>query len=597
MLRLLQHLNKIIFPFLYFCLITIVTNKCFAQNQPIYIAGKLVNGNDQKPLPFVKVYNQTTRKGTISNYDGYYKISLQSLNDTIRFSFIGFEERKLTGNYLIKNKNLVLSESQTELSKVHVLADDAILYQLINSTKKSRNLIKREAQTYYGLETFVNNKQVELLEGYYNGAFVGYDVEDLKLKKGRSALNVENEMIYPSLDISKAFYLHDLFENNSLFPHSPFEMNKRKMRKAFELNLHAAYKDREGRTIYAIDFSPRKNDNHSFSGTVWIDSSEAQIHKIELSIDDAKTFPFSETWSQGYNRVEMHITKTFQAINGEMVLNAVYFDYDLDYRVWQDIKGENTVNRKSRAVLHAYDYTTKFNLPYFNFQVDAYDYRNISAAEYDPYFWENYNAFKVNVEGDKNEKFYQEADYTDQVLFDYRGIGERKSLFESNYIFWDRKRVYFAKNLIERDMTKAVKMDYRRQSMFNLDAQIYFDIIDLEDTLYVYSRTVLDPFNTYYLYEVNSITHVFLNTYFDLVELHRRKLMAAIQAEKNLTVEKIQLIYDRHNQEFKSESHQFFRTVQHGENLDELIEWNDKIYANLKVNNMAIFVNDYRALK
>lgn len=59
----------------------------------IQFSGVVVEGDSLKPIPFVSVILQNGRRGTISDYFGYFSFVAQE-NDTIDFSAIGFHSAK-----------------------------------------------------------------------------------------------------------------------------------------------------------------------------------------------------------------------------------------------------------------------------------------------------------------------------------------------------------------------------------------------------------------------------------------------------------------------------------------------------------------------
>ena len=568
----------------------------FIQSNETFVQGTVMHLKDNQPMPFVRIYNKTNHTGTISNYDGFFKVDITSDKDTLLFTFMGYENHTVIAGELINNTVVFMSEQSKYLGTVNILADNSFLYDLIEGCSSLRRAETKIAKTYFGLETFVDDKQVELLECYYNGFYTGYEVTGLELKMGRSALNVANDILFLSLDISKAFYKHKLFEwNGDLFPHSPFEFRKRKLKKVYDLTLASKYRDEQLRTIYVIQFDTKSNPEIYFDGKVWIDSLSNQILKVELEIDNAKTYPFSDNWSQyAYENINMRITKTFeQTVNG-IVLNAVYFDYDLNYKISQKLT--ETVSRSTRSVLQVFDYDDVFVLPFFYYPISVSDYRKISAATYDSYFWKNYSEFRLNNEDKRNEEFFHTADFTSESLFNTRRIAKKSAhIFESEYVFWDEKRIFFAKNLGDNNSNvQYVKAGMPTTLNYNLDVQIYVDIVELTDTFYVRSETVFNPFETYYNGIVTEKTHVFINTYFDLIEIHRRILMDEI-AEVGQDIAAIQTLYNSRMEIMAYESDKYLKEVNRGENEVAMEEWNAFIWDKLKINNLKIFSLDVEA--
>ena len=137
-----------------------------------------------------------------------------------------------------------------------------------------------KSKTYFELESYVNEHQVELVESYYNGSFMGYDLNSLDIKAGRLGLSGFKHRLFVSLETSKAMVMHKLLKENDYFPGSPIECNKHKLRKHFQLRLVSKYEDENARTLYVINYTPIDSSLSLFEGCVWIDSASNDLHKI-----------------------------------------------------------------------------------------------------------------------------------------------------------------------------------------------------------------------------------------------------------------------------------------------------------------------------
>src|SRR5699024_5362771 len=65
----------------------------FAQNQTETIKGTVTDGSTNKPLMGVNILVKGTTTGTITDEDGHYSLTVPSLQDTLRFSYIGFKTK------------------------------------------------------------------------------------------------------------------------------------------------------------------------------------------------------------------------------------------------------------------------------------------------------------------------------------------------------------------------------------------------------------------------------------------------------------------------------------------------------------------------
>jgi TonB-linked SusC/RagA family outer membrane protein len=92
----------------------------FAMAQ-IQVSGKVLSGEDQSPIPGVNILVKGSSNGTITDVNGDYSISVNTGNDILVFSFVGFlsQEIALAGNTTI---NVTLNTDAKQLSEVVVTA-------------------------------------------------------------------------------------------------------------------------------------------------------------------------------------------------------------------------------------------------------------------------------------------------------------------------------------------------------------------------------------------------------------------------------------------------------------------------------------------
>jgi len=75
-----------------------VTQNGWAQNTETGVTGRVVDAASGDPLPGVNVLIKGTTQGTATTMDGTYELSVSSLQDTLVFSFIGFQTQEVPIN-------------------------------------------------------------------------------------------------------------------------------------------------------------------------------------------------------------------------------------------------------------------------------------------------------------------------------------------------------------------------------------------------------------------------------------------------------------------------------------------------------------------
>lgn len=69
------------------------TVKGFAQSQTTTIQGTVTDARTGKPMIGVNILVVGTTTGTVTNIDGHYSLEVSSLQDTLRFSYIGYKSK------------------------------------------------------------------------------------------------------------------------------------------------------------------------------------------------------------------------------------------------------------------------------------------------------------------------------------------------------------------------------------------------------------------------------------------------------------------------------------------------------------------------
>jgi TonB-linked SusC/RagA family outer membrane protein len=114
----------------------------------IQVSGKVLSGEDQSPIPGVNILVKGTSNGTITDVNGDYSISVNTGNDILVFSFVGFvtQEVNVSGRSSV---NITLATDATQLSEVVVTAlgiqkDKSKVGYATQEVKGSQLLMARE---------------------------------------------------------------------------------------------------------------------------------------------------------------------------------------------------------------------------------------------------------------------------------------------------------------------------------------------------------------------------------------------------------------------------------------------------------------------
>lgn len=129
----------------------------FSQNT---ISGKVINSEDNKPLPEVSIYISSIEKGTITNADGFYEFtSLPNGKFTLIISYLGFQT--ITKKVLLDNSNISIDVSMTP----SVIEMEEVIVSTPFHKLQSENVMKIERRS---IQEMKSQGSVTLAQGITN---------------------------------------------------------------------------------------------------------------------------------------------------------------------------------------------------------------------------------------------------------------------------------------------------------------------------------------------------------------------------------------------------------------------------------------------
>lgn len=552
------------------------------ENQEYKIKAKVFDKNTNEVLPYANVFNQQQLFGTATNLEGYFELPNNHIGDTVVISYLGYKEEKIVIGYeAIMDIKLVPNTST--LSNVVVTANSDYLYDLIAKVRNSRRSRIRTAKTYFYLETFLNNEQAEVIESYYNGSYSNYCIDELQYKKGRIGVKTIKNRHFKSTESSRLFSIHDFFAKSDFFPNNPLNFSKKMLLKSYSLKLEYTYKDR-GAKIHVISFEPKKRETDFFSGTIWVDSDQKQLIKINLKIRNATLHPFAIIGKNNIEQVDIAITKYYQSIQGKQYVDKIHFNYGLTYLD----RSKNKISVNTKAFIKAYDYQAQFTLPYFKFTRHYHeDYRNLTASSYDSVFWNKNTEFRFYDRKEQIERFVKDNFFDNKQVFPQAAITAHQFQLQFPYIQWSKERIKMGQASKERI---AYAMQYNFEvDRFNFNTKLYFDINKVQDSLIFQLVSIFDPLKSFYYFEIKKEDHAFINMYFDLLEIQRRELEVDLLKLTKPTIEKMTTLYQEHLEKYVDVCKLFVEETNRGYNIEKMKKWNNYIFDILEVDNFEFF--------
>lgn len=157
--------------------------------QTLYVQGTVTGKDDHQPIPGVSVVIKGTTVGTITDFDGNYKIKVPSKDDFLQFSYVGMKTEEI----LIGNQ----SQINVELASDAINVDEVMVVAFGTAKKES----------FTGSAVKVSNEKIEMrqvssvtnaIEGTASGIRVtassGQPGEDSKIRiRGIGSINASRD--------------------------------------------------------------------------------------------------------------------------------------------------------------------------------------------------------------------------------------------------------------------------------------------------------------------------------------------------------------------------------------------------------------------
>jgi hypothetical protein len=375
------------------------------------------------------------------------------------------------------------------------------------------------------------------------------------------------------------------FRSNGYFPASPFDYKPNVLRKRYLLYSEGGFRNDNGDSVLVIRFVPRSAPTKRFAGRAWLNLENNELLELNLVCKQAAVYPFLPMFTDDViSSVDLDITRSFSYEGGEMRTKRINFSYQLAYLN----RHKQLYTAKTEAVLLAYAPEEPFELPSFtSSSSDMNDYLRINAFPYNPVFWQSASETRIHDQFGENEAFFNHpSSRTNMELFKRKSlIGN--ALLETPFVHWDGQRVIFTQRSERPEPIQGGKREVRVDD-YHLQVHVFLDLNTIGDSLHWQTATIFDPYQSYFYLPMTNGARCFINMYFDLMEMERRRLEQLFTDTKPDMVAAKQL-FIRFKAELDSISEQFFKDVMIGNNRKGMYDWNERIYEALKIDNISLF--------
>jgi hypothetical protein len=304
-------------------------------SQTTIISGQILDASTGEPVPFANIYFRTTQLGTTTDFEGYYKITTNTIVDSLVISFTGYKRKFIPViNGTSQVINVRLEPEVISLEELVFVAEENPAYRIMRlvmdhkSENDKRSLDFFEYESYNRIEISLNNlsdkfrekklvhhvlekldsiqivkdendRQIlpifvsETLSQY----FVKNDPESRKekiLKTRISGVGIEDGSLISQLTGS-SFQEYNFYKNwmNILEKEfiSPIA-DGWKFYYDYELVDSIQI---EGTSCYQLNVYPRNEEDLAFTGTIWITRDTYALKQLDVTVTGSANLNFIES--------------------------------------------------------------------------------------------------------------------------------------------------------------------------------------------------------------------------------------------------------------------------------------------------------------
>lgn len=270
------------------------------------ITGRITDESNGETLPSAAIILDGSYRGTISNSDGFFTISVDSLPAALTVRFLGYHQKKIT----VTNESdlpleVELSPSVTELGEIVVTDQDpglTIMELVIERKKIWRQTLQNYKVNAYTRQSISNDTSiVSILESSsvaYWDKTRGHKEVQLTQKQ---TTNISGEQNFSGVRYMPNFY----DDNIEVAGYNVVGITHPDATRFYTFKLTDT-QEFESKPLYKIEFTPRKNLQPSFVGTAWVLGRDYALLEVNLKPNGVIDFPppvqeFNLTYRQQFS--------------------------------------------------------------------------------------------------------------------------------------------------------------------------------------------------------------------------------------------------------------------------------------------------------
>lgn len=527
------------------------------------VSGKVVDATNGEPLSYANVVDAGNQyRGTLTNLDGSFTLSVTDENAELFFSYLGYQDQRMKASQLAIKPIVQLQAESITLAEIEVISNNDALYAAVIEARKNLSKAGRhEGRLFFQLTTTDGEEPIEILQNYYNGETEDGSLRQLILKNGRIAVTGKEELAFSNLGTSRAFTMLDLLKD-SPFPSQPLELGASVLRREYELTLRP---DFSNSNLLHFDFDPYDPRKSLFAGEVWVDQKTNFLKKLILRKENLTEHPFTTLQKTDQIReIDLEVSYTFKEVDGRTVINHIQLDYRME--LIKDVGTASAAirNLKCQGIMQFYAPNQLFFLSFPLPLRGRNDYTAVYDLAYDPDFWEE-NQGLVFTKQQLEQQAYLEKN---GLWINYPPTSERPG----RYLRWRANKRIGSDNNMLITKTEDLLAIYEKSA-----AKFFVHVDEVDGNPVTRSVVLLDRYALDIAIPKSARYFEVLNLYCDLAEITRLQFDAKV-AKKPRDYDKLIQLYYTETIKLKRTHEKFIREMtKDDDQLSKLQKWKIKI--------------------
>ncbi|MGI9175654.1 MAG: DUF5686 family protein [Rhodothermales bacterium] len=289
------------------------------------VRGRVVDGATGEPLPSAGIQVEGTLRGTITNRDGQYEITLEQLPATLLFRYIGYETARVEVAEVAREELDVRLEPTTLLlAEIVVTGEDParnIMRKVIERKQAWRDSLRTYRAEAYNRFTLANDTGIVSINEALTDVY--WDRE----KGSKEVVKAQRQTANQNFDefLPAAFFITNLYDDDvEVAGYELIGVTHPDALRHYAFRLDST-RQFDGQLVYDIAVRPKNKFKSAFEGRVAVLDSVYALLEVELRPSEAFLFP------PPINRLDITYRQQFSSFGRDFWL-------PVDFRSETDVK-------------------------------------------------------------------------------------------------------------------------------------------------------------------------------------------------------------------------------------------------------------------